>query len=206
MIPWCSKFALTPSPLNTDAVLKQVGGSKAFHEFVLSGNEEALEQFYESGRQSPVLGGEEFLERIRKPLGQLVKEHPRYRRRGVQTSAQNVIRRVAESYRISGEEVVQGVRGKENEARKVPMYLVRHCCDQTLRETARLFGTGKLWCGGAARAYRQRWRRRKELEIKLRGWCERSVNKTPLSLILENGQAGILRDAERGYRSTRFLR
>jgi hypothetical protein len=75
MIPWCSKFALTPSPLNTDAVLKQVGGSKAFHEF-------------ESGRQSPVLGGEEFVERIRKPLGQLVKEHPRYQRRGVQTSAQ----------------------------------------------------------------------------------------------------------------------
>jgi hypothetical protein len=82
MIPWCSKFALTPSPLNTDAVLKQVGGSKAFHEFVVSGNEEALEQFYESGRQSPVLGGEEFVERIRTPLGQLVKEHPRYQRRG----------------------------------------------------------------------------------------------------------------------------
>ena len=147
MIPWCSKFALTPSPLNTDAVLKQVGGSKAFHEFVLSGNEEALEQFYESGRQSPVLGGEEFLERIRKPLGQLVKEHPRYQRRGVQTSAQNVIRRVAESYRISGEEVVQGVRGKENEARKVAMYLVRHCCGQTLRETARLFGLGSYGAG-----------------------------------------------------------
>jgi REP element-mobilizing transposase RayT len=139
-----------PPWLNTDAVLEQVGGSKDFHEFVLSGNEEALEQFYESGRQSPVLGGEEFVERIRKPLGQLVKEHPRYQRRGVQTSAQNVIRRVAESYRISREEVVQGVRGKENEARKVAMYLVRHCCDQTLRETAGLFGLGSYgavgWC------------------------------------------------------------
>jgi chromosomal replication initiation ATPase DnaA len=81
---------------------------------------------------------------------QLVKEHPRYQRRGVQTSAQNVIRRVAESYRISREEVVQGVRGKENEARKVAMYLVRHWCDQTLRETARLFGLGSYgavgWC------------------------------------------------------------
>jgi chromosomal replication initiation ATPase DnaA len=93
-----------------------------------------------------VLGGEEFVERIRKPLGQLVKEHPRYQRRG----CKRVIRRVAESYRISREEVIQGVRGKENEARKVAMYLVRHCCDQTLRETARLFGLGSYgavgWC------------------------------------------------------------
>jgi putative transposase len=51
-----------------------VGESKAFHEFVLSGNEEALERFYQSGRQSPVLGGEEFAERIRKLPRQLARE------------------------------------------------------------------------------------------------------------------------------------
>jgi hypothetical protein len=33
---------------------------------------------------------------LRKPLGQLAREHPRYQRRGVQTSAQKVIRRVGE--------------------------------------------------------------------------------------------------------------
>jgi putative transposase len=139
-----------PSWLHTDAVLEQVGGSKAFHEFVLSGNEEVLERFYQAGRQSPVLGGEEFVERIRKPLGQLAREHPRYQRRGVQTSAQNVIRRVAEAYRVSRAEVLQATRGKENEARKVAMYLVRRCCDQTLKETAGLFGLGSYgavgWC------------------------------------------------------------
>jgi chromosomal replication initiation ATPase DnaA len=37
-------------------------------------------------------------------------------------------------------EVLSGNRGRENEARKVAMYLVRRCCDRTLEETAQLFG------------------------------------------------------------------
>jgi chromosomal replication initiation ATPase DnaA len=36
---------------------------------------------------------------------------------------------------------IRGVRGKENEARKVAMYLVKHCCDRTLPEIAKYFGT-----------------------------------------------------------------
>jgi chromosomal replication initiation ATPase DnaA len=36
---------------------------------------------------------------------------------------------------------IRGVRGKQNEARKVAMYLVRRCCDQTLPEIAEYFGT-----------------------------------------------------------------
>jgi chromosomal replication initiation ATPase DnaA len=33
-------------------------------------------------------------------------------------------------------------RGKENEARKVAMYLVKRCCDRTLPEAAEYFGVG----------------------------------------------------------------
>jgi REP-associated tyrosine transposase len=160
-----------PPWLNTDAVLEQVGESEAFHEFVLSGNEEALERFYQSGRQSPVLGGEGFIERIRKPLRQLAPEHPRYQRRGVETTAPKVIRRVAEAYRVSRDKVLQGVRGKENEARKVAMYLVRRCCDQTLMETARLFGLGSYgavgWCCHGVQTKMQKERRFKERVEKL---------------------------------------
>jgi putative transposase len=160
-----------PAWLDTDAVLEQVGESKAFHEFVLSGNEEALERFYQSGRQGPVLGGEEFVERIKKPLRQPAREHPRYQRRGVEASAQKVIGRVAEIYRVSRDEVLQGVRGKENEARKVAMYLVRRCCDQTLKETARLFGLGSYgavgWCCHGIQTKMQKERRFKERIEKL---------------------------------------
>jgi hypothetical protein len=37
----------------------------AFHEFVLSGNEEALVKFYSTKRHTPVLGSEEFAEWVR---------------------------------------------------------------------------------------------------------------------------------------------
>jgi len=36
---------------------------------------------------------------------------------------------------------IRGVRGKENEARKVAMYLVHRCCDRTLPEIAEYSGT-----------------------------------------------------------------
>jgi REP element-mobilizing transposase RayT len=160
-----------PAWLNADVAMEQIGGNKAFHEFVLSGNEEALERFYQSGRQSPVLGGERFVERIRKPITQLGREYPRYQRRGVQASAQDAIRRVAEVYRVSRDEVLQGVRGKENEARKVAMYLVRCCCDQTLKETAGLFGLGSYgavgWCCHGVQRKMEKERRFKERVEKL---------------------------------------
>ena len=137
-----------PKWFNAVEVLEQVGGRRAFHEFVLSGNEESLKQFYESGRQSPVLGGDEFIEKVRGRVGELAREHPRYQRRGVQAGPEQVIRRVAGMYKIGKEDVLRGVRGKENEARKVAMYLVRRCCDQTLKETARLFGLGSYGAVG----------------------------------------------------------
>jgi REP element-mobilizing transposase RayT len=165
-----------PTWLNIDALLEQFGDRRAFHEFVLSGNEEDLERFYQSGRQSPVLGGEEFVERIRKPLSQLTPEHPRYQRRGVQASAQSLIRRIAEVYRVSTDEVLQGIRGKENEARKVAMYLVRRCCDRTLKETAALFGLGSYgavgWCCHGVQRKMERERRFKhQVEKLVRDLC-----------------------------------
>ena len=51
-----------PNWLNTSEVLEQIGERKAFHEFVLSGNEEALEEYFRSERRSPILGREAFIE------------------------------------------------------------------------------------------------------------------------------------------------
>ena len=126
--------------LYTDEVLEQLGGRKDFHEFVLSGNEEALETFYQSKRHSPVLGRVEFIQKLRGPEVTLSREIPRYQRQGVHPTPELVIGKVATIYKLPKEEVLRGVRGKENEARKVAMYLVRRCCDETLSETAGLFG------------------------------------------------------------------
>jgi len=51
-----------PGWLDTAPAMEQLGGRQAFHEFVLSGNEESLTQYYESKHQSPILGSETFIE------------------------------------------------------------------------------------------------------------------------------------------------
>ena len=40
-----------------------------FQEFVLSGNEDKLIQFYTRGHQSPILGGDDFSKRVREKIG-----------------------------------------------------------------------------------------------------------------------------------------
>ncbi len=57
-----------------------------------------------------------------------------------------MIGKVAGIYKVPTKGVLQGVRGKENEARKVAMYLVRR--GETLGETARLFGLGSYGAVG----------------------------------------------------------
>jgi chromosomal replication initiation ATPase DnaA len=80
-----------------------------------------------------------------------------------------VIGKVAGMYRLPKKDVLRGVRGKENEARKVAMYLVRRCCDQTLTATARLFRVGSYgavgWsCHGIKIKMEQEKKFRKQIE------------------------------------------
>jgi len=60
----------------------------------------------------------------------------------VQAGPEHVIGEVVQQYKVTREEIFRGKRGRENEARKVAMYLVKRCCDRTLPEIAEYFGTG----------------------------------------------------------------
>jgi hypothetical protein len=131
-----------PGWLDTAQAMEQLGGRRAFHEFVLSGNEVSLKRYYESKRQSPILGSEAFMERVRQPGARAAREHPRYERRVVEVRPERVINEVARQYKVEREEIFCGVRGRENEARKVALYLVKRCCDRTLSEMAEYFGIG----------------------------------------------------------------
>ena len=167
--------------LNTEEVLEQLSGRQAFHEFVLSGNDEALERYYDSKRQSPVLGRDEFVEQVRGQNVKLVREIPRYHRRAVvQADPNRVIGKVAGMYGIAKDEVLRGVRGKENEARKVAMYLVGRCCDRTLSETARLFGLGSYgavgWsCHGVKAKMEQEKKFREQIERIAAEICQQKI-------------------------------
>jgi len=131
-----------PGWLDTQEAIEQIGGRQAFHEFVLSGNEESLRQYYDAKRHSPILGSDAFIERIRESGAPAPREHPRYERRVVQVGPERVIHEVMRQYKVAREEIFRATRGRENEARKVTLYLVKRCCDRTLAEMAQYFGIG----------------------------------------------------------------
>lgn len=143
--PWSSHQAYlrpqtAPKWLSVEELLGRFASIREFHQFVLSGNEEAIKAFYSRGRHSPVLGGEKFLEWLRGRLGRVTWEHPRYERVRLRPSVEKVLSLVAQAYGNGVEDLLKGCRGKENEARKVAMYVVKRSCDLTLQEVAERFG------------------------------------------------------------------
>src|SRR3990172_2072637 len=111
--PWSSHRAYlearqAPGWLNIGEVLQRFRGRNEFHEFVLSGNEAAIKAFYHGGRQSSVLGGETFVEKIKNRLRKgIAKEHHRYERIGFVPRVTEVIKGVAEAYRVHSAEVMR---------------------------------------------------------------------------------------------------
>ena len=60
----------------------------------------------------------------------------------MQAGREQVTREILRHYKIDREEIIRGVRGRENEGRKVAMYLLKRCCDRRLPEIAKYFGAG----------------------------------------------------------------
>ena len=121
-------------------VLESIGPPRIFHEFVLSGNEDALEAFYTAGRQLPVLGTDRFWAWVRKKVRPVSPEHPRYERVKMRPSVRLVLQRVATVFQVTVAMLMTSRLGEANDARKVAMYLMKRLCDLTLPETAREFG------------------------------------------------------------------
>ena len=118
--------------------------------FITAGNEEEIKEFYDRERTGPVLGEEEFIEKIKRRIQRVDREHPRYERVVIRPAIEPVQEAVARAYHVNVEEVVQGQRGKRSEARKVGMYLVKRLCDITLQQTADSFGVGSYGVVGWA--------------------------------------------------------
>lgn len=171
--PWSSHRAYlqpenTPPWLRVEEVLKRFGKTQEFHQFVLCGNDEACKEFYSRNRRSPVLGGEKFLDGVRRRLHRVTREHPRYERARIRPAVSEVLRLVSQEYGIQVEDLIRGQRGRESEARKVAMFLVKRLCDLTLQETAERFGVGSYGViGWACHAIRSKMDTDKELKRKV---------------------------------------
>ena len=80
-----------PVWLNVREILERFKDRLEFHEFVLSGNEERIREYYSSQRQSPLLGGEGFLAWVRARREKFSGEHSRYKRVGVRPTVETVV-------------------------------------------------------------------------------------------------------------------
>ena len=139
-----------PEWLRIDEVTGEFGTIAQFHEFVLEGNDKVLETFYKDGRQSPVLGNEEFRNGLMEKPVRVDREHPRYERAAVRPSVNHVLKTLATRYGLKVEDLMKGKRGKDNEPRKVGMYLAKELCDLKLKEIAEHFGTASYGTVGWA--------------------------------------------------------
>ena len=75
---------------------------------------------------------------------------------------------MARQYKVAREEIFRGIRGRENEARKVAMYLVKRCCDRTLAEMAEYFKVGNYSAvGWSCRAIESKMAREKKLRDRI---------------------------------------
>jgi REP element-mobilizing transposase RayT len=151
---WCShRLYLRPKQapkwLRLEEVMSEFSNIAGFHRFVLEGNDEALANFYK-GRQSPVLGDEQFRERLLETPVRVEREHPRHERVAIRPSVEKVLPTLVQLYDVRVEDLLRGKRGKDNEPRKVGMYLVKELCDLKLGEIAQQFGTGSYGVVGWA--------------------------------------------------------
>jgi REP element-mobilizing transposase RayT len=153
--PWSShRYYLrsrnAPRWLLSQTVLSGYRSRKDFHEFVLSGNEEALGKFYSSKRRSPILGDESFITRLKEGRFPISGEHAGYEATMLKPSVSSVTKAVAESYGVSQKDLLHGRSGRRNEARQVAMYLVKRLCDRPLKEIAEIFSLGNYGSAGGA--------------------------------------------------------
>ena len=107
-----------------------------------------MESFYRNDRQSPVLGDEDFRKQLIQKSIRVYREYPRHERAAVRPRVGQVLKALARRYGLKVEDLMKGKRGKENEPRKVGMYLVKELCDLKLQEIAERFGTGSYGAVG----------------------------------------------------------
>src|SRR5262249_37493953 len=139
-----------PEWLRIEDVMGYFSSISRFHEFVLEGNDKALEKFYKNGRQSPVLGDEEFRNGLMEKPIRVGRGHPRYERVAVRPSIDQVLKALVTNYGLKVEDLMKGKRGKDNEPRKVGMYLAKELYNLKLKEIAAQFGTASYGTVGWA--------------------------------------------------------
>ena len=134
--------------VHTQKLSESLGGGKGFDEYVKAGNDEEIEKFYKRGRLSPILGDEVFVEEVQDKVKGPGDEHVRDEGKILQPRIEKIIKCVATGYGVNKAQILKSVRGQENEARQVAMYLAYEVGWMKLQEIARAMGLGSYGAVG----------------------------------------------------------
>ena len=146
---WYLDKKRSPAWLNTDCLLSRFGkgrqGLKAYREFMEGGVEEELREFYGGKYLRPILGGKDFVERVKEKIEERVKrdEEISEARRLFRPGIGQIVSATARVYGKKEEEFRKKRRGHGNEARGMAMYLCRELGGHRLREIGAVFGLEK---------------------------------------------------------------
>jgi putative transposase len=164
--PWLYKNEVY-GQLKTKRLLR-----KKYKEFVMGSEAcEDIEEFYGRERFKPILGDEDFVQRIVEEYGDSSIEVRVDDRRLCRPSMERILQVVSEAYGVTPSVLlkIEKGRGKKNMARKVAMYLAQNKGGLRLTEIANIFGLKHY--GGVSNAI---YGVVKELELD--GGFEKSVN------------------------------
>lgn len=106
------------------------------------GIDESLEEFYSRERLSPILGGEDFIEKIQGKLGEITNEASHLDKQALRPTITRIVAVVSDFYRIPEREIYQTKKGRgaRNRPRKLAMYLAQSTGGYRLTEIAEAFG------------------------------------------------------------------
>ena len=131
--------------LKTDAVLSRFGRLKEYQDFMHSEVEREVVGFYRGVYQKPILGGRDFIERVKGRLGDRgrVEEEKPESRRVFGLGIERIVEVTARVYGKRLGELRRTRRGEENEARSMAMYLSRTMGGHKHSEIGRVLGLEK---------------------------------------------------------------
>lgn len=126
--------------VNKERLLESLEGPKGFHEYVMGGNDEEMEGFYKNKKRSPILGTEEFIEEMRGKVREVASEVTKSEKEHFRPRLEEVLEKIGRSYKVNLEELERGIRGRENEARQLAIYLACELCNLNQVKVAEKFG------------------------------------------------------------------
>lgn len=137
-----------PTWLNVDLVRNCFKSRKAFVEHMLAEQKDGLDKILSSKRLPVILGTKDFIQKICKQIPKPGLSHARHERQKLRPSINQILQIVTEAYGVSKENIEHGIRGQNNEARKVAMWLCKEYGDLPYSQIAKAFNVKSHYTAG----------------------------------------------------------